>query len=98
VLTSNHQINRFSLEVDEKMKVEYGHTKMFQNAEQKALYDAISEEKTLEVSKLIKNKKVKKIVTSVDGDNSDKAKKVRLRGRIRVLKTRLNTRGSKLPV
>lgn len=80
------------------MVVKYGHTKPFQNAEQEVLHDAIRRLKTAEVAVLVKDSKVKKIVASKVGDNSERAKKVRLRGRIRVLKRRLNARGSNLPV
>jgi broad-specificity NMP kinase len=76
---------------------EYGHTKLFQNAEQKALHDAIEEHQSSSASVLISDKKVKKIVTTSGADNSDRALKVRLRGRIRVLKNRLESRGWSLP-
>ena len=78
---------------------EFGHTKLFQNAEQKILHDAIKASGSSSVAELIKRSRVKKIVTdtSKGADNSMRAMKVRLRGRIRVLKNRLEARGGSLP-
>lgn len=79
---------------------EFGHTKLFQNAEQKTLFDAMKSVGSASVVELIKDKKVKKIATdnAKGADNSERAMKVRLRGRIRVLKNRLESRGWSLPV
>jgi hypothetical protein len=79
---------------------EFGHTKLFQNEEQKTLFGSMKSIGSVSVVELIKSKNVKKIVTdSARGaDNSARAMKVRLRGRIRVLKNRLEARGSSLPV
>lgn len=78
-------------------KDEFGHTKLFQNVEQKILYEAVGKAGTSSVAELIKDRKVKKIVSLSAGDDSEQARKVRLRGRLRVLRRRLKARGVELP-
>lgn len=78
--------------------IEFGPTKLFQNLEQKTLYEAIQKHMSSSAAVLIDDRSVKKIVAASGAENDSlKARKVRLRGRVRVLRQRFESRGMKLP-